>query len=113
MKLPFLITSPKSGEKSVSLTMMVVAYSVLMLWLIFGGVFNISFIREFDAMVFVEVFTPTAALYFGNKLTPKGVAIATSMIGKAAAPKPTAPHPTDEQDDDDDDDFGTDENPGG
>lgn len=111
MKLPFLITSPKSGEKSVSLTMMTVSYTVLMLWLIFGGIFEISFIRQFDAMVFIEVFTPTAALYFGNKLTPKGVAIATSMFGnKSETPKAASPHPTDEEDDDD---LGDDENPGG
>lgn len=111
MKLPFLITNPKSGEKSVSLTMMVSAYTVLMFWLIFGGVFNISFVREFDAMVFIEVFTPTAALYFGNKLTPKGVAVATSMFAKGATPPKSvaAPHPIDELDDDDD----SDENPGG
>lgn len=104
MKLPFLITNPKSGEKSVSLTILVTSYSALLLWFVFGGILNVEFIRPFDAGIFMEIFTPCAALYFGNKWNPRARALA-EQIGKVSTSRDLeeAPHPIDESD----------ENPGG
>lgn len=65
MRVP-LFTSHKTDAPSVSLTMLVASFTVLMLWLLLFVV-GVPFVPAFDGGTFAAVFSPIALLYFGNK----------------------------------------------
>lgn len=57
------------GKKSVSFTMMVVAFSIISLWLLVSIVSKIGHleIRPFSSTEAMSYFTPLALLYFGRR----------------------------------------------
>jgi hypothetical protein len=60
-----------NGNKSASLTMLIISFSILMIWLslsIFKKIAGIE-IREFDAGAAMALLTPIAGLYFGRRFT--------------------------------------------
>lgn len=73
MKLNLWLKNTK-GEPSASLTMVAVAFTVVMLWLIFF-IFAAALpftIAPFVASEAMMVLTPLLGLYFGRRFTDKG-----------------------------------------
>lgn len=67
MQIPLLKQS--DGKKSASFTMMVVAFTVVTLWL-FVSIVEVAFgiqIREFSGAEAMSYLTPICALYFGRR----------------------------------------------
>jgi hypothetical protein len=71
MQIPLLKQS--DGKKSASFTMMIVAFTVVTLWLLISIVevaFGIQ-IREFSGAEAMSYFTPIATLYFSRRWTDR------------------------------------------
>ena len=67
MQVPLLKQS--DGKKSASFTMMVIAFTVVTLWL-FVSIVEVAFgvhIREFSGAEAMSYLTPICALYFGRR----------------------------------------------
>lgn len=64
------ITDPKTGEKSVSLTMMLVGFGFALVRVVLSGI-DLGFIKfaTFSGSEFALIFSPLAALYWGRKKT--------------------------------------------
>lgn len=78
MKVPLLKQS--DGRPSASFTMMVIAFTVVTLWLFVSIVeeaFGIQ-IREFSGSEAMSYFTPIATLYFSRRWTDKNNAASNS-----------------------------------
>lgn len=60
-----------NGEKSSSLTMAIVSFVVITLWLVFWLIGNSAglSVPEFDSATAMAYFTPIAGLYFGRRAT--------------------------------------------
>lgn len=66
------LKDPKSGQKSVTMTMMVVGYIVALFKLLFAGVAYKSFsMGAFAASEFAIIIGALGALYAGRKYTDK------------------------------------------
>lgn len=73
MKLPLLKQS--DGRPSASFTMMVIAFTVITLWLLISIVeqaWGLTF-RQFSSTDAMAYFSPLLALYFGRRWTDKDV----------------------------------------
>lgn len=85
MKMPLL--SDSSGKPSLSFSMLIVAFSILMLWLalsVFEEIGGIP-VRDFDGTTAMEVLSPLAALYFGRRWT--GAKLAQDNQGSSEKPQ--------------------------
>lgn len=86
MQIPLLKQS--DGRPSVSFTMMVVAFTVVTLWL-FVSIVEVAFgiqIREFSGAEAMSYFTPIATLYFSRRWTDRASGSSTT---KASAEEKT------------------------
>lgn len=87
MKVPLLEQS--DGKKSASFTMMVIAFSVITLWL-FVSIVEEAFglkIREFSGSEAMSYFTPICALYFGRRWADKSGSVGNG--GLSIPPPPS------------------------
>lgn len=85
MKVPLLKQS--DGRPSASFTMMVIAFTVVTLWLLISIVeeaFGLQ-IREFSGAEAMSYFTPIATLYFSRRWTDR-----TAPVDTASTPDPEA-----------------------
>ena len=84
MKVPLLKQS--DGRPSASFTMMVIAFTVVTLWLLVSIVeeaFGIQ-IREFSGSEAMSYFTPIATLYFSRRWTDRNNATAETTSEEKA-----------------------------
>ena len=70
MKLPMLTST--DGKQSASLTMAIIAFTLVSLWLaafIIAPIFGLTTIPAFDGASAMLFLTPCLATYFGRRLT--------------------------------------------
>jgi len=92
MKIPMIKDS--SGKQSASVTMMIVAFIIVSLWLvlsIFEELWGLK-VRVFDPTAAMAFLSPLLALYFGRRYTDSKEASSSSS---AAARAPRAAEPSD------------------
>ena len=83
MKIPLFKQS--DGRPSASFTMMIVAFTVVTLWL-FVSIVEVAFgvhIREFSGAEAMSYFTPIATLYFSRRWTDRASGSSTTTTASA------------------------------
>lgn len=56
------------GKPSASLTLSLISFTLVALWLILGGIFTVSHVKAFDASAAMMFLSPILALYWGRRV---------------------------------------------
>ena len=86
-----LLKNTTSNKPSVSLTMMVVAFAVIMLWMILSIVENLGpvHIRAFSGAESIAVLLPLCSLYYVRRQTEAKSEIDQATLAASISDKPT------------------------